>query len=171
MFKQKEIIMGLDPASTKNLGVSIIEYNKKKKDMKILEKCTFIFDGTKETKNKRLSDIKNMILEKISKYKIDKIASEKVPWGGVPFVLSQMNELMGVVKMVAWESEINFFEYAPKSMKLDIAGNGKASKKEVQDALSIMFNLSDKFSSDHESDAVAAAVTCIKREMNDERAK
>lgn len=176
------IIMGFDPAKTRNLGVSIVDYNLSSGEMNLLDRLTFVFEFENGDQDKRLVDAKNMIEEKIEKYNVSVMCSEKVPLRGFAKTLKDMNELMGVVKMIAREKEIDFFEYFPTSMKLEVAGHGQSSKEEVQNALVKIFDLKQKemiplgrknkkmlyFSSDHESDAIASVVTCIKRELKKE---
>ena len=66
--------------------------------------------------------------------------------------------------MVLASKNILVSEYAPAQVKLTIAGNGKASKREILDA--VMYNLNLNFAPkpDDSADALAIALTKLNEE-------
>ena len=66
--------------------------------------------------------------------------------------------------MVFGSRKIKVSEYAPSQVKLTIAGSGKASKKEIIEA--VMFNLYLKYppKPDDSADALAIALTKLNEE-------
>ena len=66
--------------------------------------------------------------------------------------------------MVFAAKRIKVSEYAPSQVKLTIAGSGKASKKEVIQA--VMYNLNLKYAPKHDDSADALAIALTK--LNEE---
>ena len=70
----------------------------------------------------------------------------------------------GVVMMVFASKSIKVSEYAPSQVKLAIAGSGKASKKEVIEAVMCNLNLTHAPKPDDSADALAIALTKLNEE-------
>lgn len=148
-------ILGIDPASTRNMGVCVARIYKENKKMEIKERFTNIFNVTNDTKDDRFVELENVILELIKKYNIKKIIYERTIFGK-SFVMSQISENMGVTKLIAKKNDIELVPFSPKSAKLMITGSGKATKKEMMKAVNDLFGLRPKdLSSDHEADAIS----------------
>ena len=60
--------------------------------------------------------------------------------------------------------KINVSEYAPAQIKLTIAGSGKASKKEVLEAVMYNLELDNPPKPDDSADALAIALTKLNEE-------
>ena len=65
----------------------------------------------------------------------------------------------GVIMMVLASKKIPLCEYSPAQIKLTIAGSGKASKKEVLDAVMYNLDLNKPPKPDDSADALAIALT------------
>lgn len=65
----------------------------------------------------------------------------------------------GVLLLVAGINDLNCYSYTAPNVKKTIAKNGRADKKEVEDAVCKYLNLKLTFKTDHESDAVAIGLT------------
>ena len=70
----------------------------------------------------------------------------------------------GVIMMVFASKGINVSEYAPAKVKLTITGSGKASKKEVLQAVMYDLNLNFAPKPDDSADALAIALTKLHEE-------
>ena len=70
----------------------------------------------------------------------------------------------GVIMMVFASKSIKVSEYAPSQVKLTIAGSGKASKKEVIEAVMYNLNLTRAPKPDDSADALAIALTKLNEE-------
>ena len=66
--------------------------------------------------------------------------------------------------MVLASKKIKVIEYTPSQVKLTIAGSGKASKKEVIDAVMYNLNLNYAPKPDDSADALAIALTKLNEE-------
>ena len=66
--------------------------------------------------------------------------------------------------MVLASKKIKVSEYAPSQIKLTITGSGKASKKEVIDAVMYNLNLNYSPKPDDAADALAIALTKLNEE-------
>lgn len=150
------IIMGVDPASFKNMGVCVSK-SIKGKDMEILERTTFVFDVDKTTKDERFMDLYARVEAMIKKHGVEYIAFERTQFGK-PFVMSQIYESIGVVKLLAQIHGVKLIEVSPMTAKKVITGTGKAKKAEMMKKVKEHFGLSKKdLSSDHEADAIGMA--------------
>ena len=70
----------------------------------------------------------------------------------------------GVLLLVAGNNDLNCYSYTAPNVKKTIAENGRADKKEVENAVCKYLNLKLTFKTDHESDAVAIGLTHFIRE-------
>ena len=149
----ENIIMGLDPASFKNMGFCIAKDSKDL--MKILKSGTIVFDVDKETKDERFIELEKKLEGLIKEYKIQTIAFERTQFGKA-FVMSQIYETIGVIKLIAYKNCLTIKEISPMTAKKAITGNGRAKKKEIMQSVIDIFKINKKnLSSEHEADAIA----------------
>lgn len=159
-----ELYLGIDQGYA-NLGYSILD-----KDFNIIEKGNIKTDS-KKTLQERLEIIYNQIEKILIKYpEVKKAACEilftnKKLVGGRNKSSSMMktNMASGVIFLACQKHEVTMYEYSPLTVKKQLTGNGKADKKEVEEATKQLTNC-DTFKVDHESDATAIAITLIKKE-------
>ena len=72
---------------------------------------------------------------------------------------STVVQARGVIMMVLASKKIHVSEYSPAQIKLTITGSGKASKKEVLDAVMYNLELKKPPKPDDSADALAIALT------------
>lgn len=157
-----KIVLGIDPASFKNMGLCVAEIGNEK--MKILMRTTKIFNVNKDNKDERFIDIKETIDNIIDKYKVEVIVFERTKFG-LSFVMSQIYETIGVIKLESQIKGVRLIEVSPMTAKKIITGSGKAKKNEVMDCVKKEFQIEKKdLSSDHEADAIALAFYLQKAE-------
>jgi len=70
----------------------------------------------------------------------------------------------GVIMMVLASKKIHVSEYSPAQIKLTIAGSGKASKKDILDAVMYNLDLNKPPKPDDSADALAIALTKLNEE-------
>ena len=111
----------------------------------------------------RLFEVFNDLNSLIDHWKPDMAAVEKFFVYRSSTTISVV-QARGVIMMVFASKKIKVSEYAPSQVKLTIAGSGKASKKEVIEA--VMYNLNLKYSPkpDDSADALAIALTKLNEE-------
>ena len=147
-------IIGIDPGLGR-VGYGIIEIQNEKK--KFLD-CGVIETDKNKKEEERLFEIFNDLNSLIDHWKPNIAAVEKFFFYRSSTTISVV-QARGVIMMVLASKKIQVSEYAPSQVKLTIAGSGKASKKEVIEA--VMFNLDLKYAPkpDDSADALAIALT------------
>ena len=152
-------IIGLDPGLAR-LGYGIIEIEKKKK---VLLDCGVIETSKKKKEEDRLYEIFNDLNELINQWRPDLAAVEKFFFYKSSTTISVV-QARGVIMMVLASKNIPISEYSPAHIKLTIAGTGKASKKEVLEAVMYYLKLNKAPKPDDSADALAIALTKLTEE-------
>lgn len=70
----------------------------------------------------------------------------------------------GVLLLIAGNNDLDCYSYTAPNVKKTIANDGRAGKKDVENAVCNYLNLQLTFKTDHESDAVAIGLTHFIRE-------
>ena len=148
------IIIGIDPGLAR-VGYGIIEV---KRNEKTLLDCGIIETKKDHKEENRLLEIFIDLNELINKWKPDYAAVEKFFFYKSSTTISVV-QARGVIMMTLGSHGIPISEYAPAQIKLNITGSGKATKKEVLEA--VMFNLRLNYAPkpDDSADALAIALT------------
>ena len=152
-------IIGIDPGLGR-VGYGIIEIQNEKK---IFLDCGVIETNKNKEEGDRLYEIFNDLNTLIDHWKPDIAAVEKFFFYKSSTTISVV-QARGVIMMVFASKRIKVSEFAPSQVKLTIAGSGKASKKEVIEAVMYNLNLSHKPKPDDSADALAIALTKLNEE-------
>ena len=152
-------IIGIDPGLGR-VGYGIIEIQS--------EKTKFLDCGVIETcKNKkeeeRLFEIFNDMNTLLDYWSPDMAAVEKFFFYKSSTTISVV-QARGVIMMALASHKIEVSEYTPSQVKLTIAGSGKASKREVIEAVMYNLNLNYAPKPDDSADALAIALTKLNEE-------
>ena len=147
-------IIGIDPGLAR-VGYGIIEVNK---DKKVLLDCGVIETSKKQKEEYRLYEIFNDLNTLIDQWKPDIAAVEKFFFYRSSTTISVV-QARGVIMMVLASKKIHVSEYSPAQIKLTIAGSGKASKKDILDAVMNNLDLNKPPKPDDSADALAIALT------------
>ena len=152
-------IIGIDPGLGR-VGYGIIETQNEKK--KFLD-CGVIETDKNQKEEDRLFEIFNDLNSLIDHWEPDMAAVEKFFFYRSSTTISVV-QARGVIMMALASKKIQVNEYSPSQVKLTIAGSGKASKKEVIEA--VMYNLNLKYAPkpDDSADALAIALTKLNEE-------
>tara|TARA_Y100000589_G_scaffold321559_1_gene353125 strand:+ start:262 stop:732 length:471 start_codon:yes stop_codon:yes gene_type:complete len=155
------IIIGIDPGLAR-VGYGIIEINK---EDKFLLDCGIIETSKNRKEEDRLHEIYQDLRELINKWKPKYAAVEKFFFYKSSTTISVV-QARGVIMMTLGSFGIPISEYAPAQIKLTITGSGKASKKEVLEA--VMYSLKLKYAPkpDDSADALAIALTKFNELIN-----
>ena len=152
-------IIGIDPGLGR-VGYGIIETHHEKK--KLLD-CGVIETNKTNKEEDRLYEIFNDLNTLVDRWKPDMAAVEKFFFYKSSTTISVV-QARGVIMMVLASKKIKVSEYAPSQIKLTIAGSGKASKKEVIEAVMYNLNLNYAPKPDDSADALAIALTKLNEE-------
>ena len=155
------IIIGIDPGLAR-VGYGIIEINK---EDKFLLDCGIIETSKNRKEEDRLHEIYQDLRALINKWKPKYAAVEKFFFYKSSTTISVV-QARGVIMMTLGSFGIPISEYAPAQIKLTITGSGKASKKEVLEA--VMYSLKLKYAPkpDDSADALAIALTKFNELIN-----
>lgn len=147
------IILGIDPGS-RFLGYAAIEVDRNRQ-MKPLEYGVLKFDAKAELTH-RLLEIGNGIRDLMISYKPQHMSIEKIFLGKNADSAFKLGHARGVVIYEALSAGCEIFEYATRSVKKGITGNGGAEKDHVRMVLQNLLKLQPVKSLDA-SDALAMA--------------
>ena len=152
-------IIGIDPGLAR-VGYGIIEVKNEKKR---LIDCGVIETYKNKKEEERLYEIYKDLNILIDRWKPDVAAVEKFFFYRSSTTISVV-QARGVIMMVLASKKIKVSEYAPAQIKLTITGTGKASKKEVLEAVMYNLKLSYAPKPDDSADALAIALTKLNEE-------
>ena len=147
-------IIGIDPGLAR-VGYGIIEIEDEKK---ILLDCGVIETNKNKQEEYRLYEIFKDLNELINHWNPNIAAVEKFFFYRSSTTISVV-QARGVIMMVLASNKIQVSEYSPAQIKLTVAGSGKATKKEVLDAVMYELKLKKAPKPDDSSDALAIALT------------
>ena len=147
-------IIGIDPGLAR-VGYGIIEIENEKK---ILLDCGVIETDKDKKEEDRLHEIFTDLNELINHWNPNVAAVEKFFFYRSSTTISVV-QARGVIMMVLASKKIDVSEYSPAQIKLTIAGSGKASKKDILDAVMYSLDLDKPPKPDDSADALAIAIT------------
>jgi len=155
------IILGIDPG-TAMTGFGLIQCLKG--EMKLLEK------GSIKTSNHHDSSYRlNLIYEEVvglmKNHQPEILAIESLFFNTNAKSALAVGQAIGVIKLAAARGKIKVFEYPPSKIKMELVGNGRAEKSEVQSKVRKALHLRKIPRPTHAADALAVAI-CHWLEMN-----
>ena len=155
------VIIGIDPGLAR-VGFGII---KVKNNNKILLDCGIIETQKHLKEENRLLEIYTDLKELIHKWEPDCAAVEKFFFYKSSTTISVV-QARGVIMMTLGSFNIPISEYAPAQIKLTITGSGKATKKDVLEAVMYSLKLDYAPKPDDSADALAIALTKFNELIN-----
>lgn len=148
-------ILGVDPALTIT-GYGVVEFTKNK--LFLLE-AGIIKTSTRQLIQERLKKIYQGITDLILEVKPDVMVLEKLyAHYHHPTTAYILGQARGVICLTSAEANIPLVEYSATRMKKAIAGNGLASKYQVQRMVADLLNLGRLPKYDDVTDALALAI-------------
>jgi len=153
-METEKIILGIDPG-TMVMGFGLIQ--QQGKNIHLL--C---MDVVKLNKLENQALKLRMIFEKtlgiIEQYHPDELAIEAPFFGKNVQSMLKLGRAQGVAMAAALYRDLPIFEYAPRTIKQTITGNGSASKEQVSKMLQAMLKFEEMPKYFDATDALAAAV-------------
>ena len=148
------IILGIDPG-TNLMGFGVIQAGGKNP--------AYLDMGVIDLKKSgdaymKLGKILESTLELIDRYLPDEVAIEAPFYGKNVQSMLKLGRAQGVAIAAVLSRDIPVVEYAPRKIKLAIAGAGDASKEQVAGMLARMFNLKEIPKNLDATDGLAVAV-------------
>lgn len=146
------IIIGIDPG-IRRTGFGVIKKNGK---LSILS-CGTITPPANESMAERLKYLHNDVLELINRHKPDLLVVESTFHQKNVKSALILGQAKGAILLAAANSNIPSTEFAPRKVKSAVAGNGSATKEQVQFMVQRIFNIENMPKEYDVSDALAIA--------------
>ena len=153
-METEKIILGIDPG-TIVMGYGLVQ--QKGKELSILRMGVLKLSKL-DNQALKLKRIFERMLEIIEEYKPDEMAIEAPFYGKNVQSMLKLGRAQGVAMAAALYRDIPIFEYAPRTIKQTITGNGSASKEQVSKILQAMLRFEEVPEFFDATDALAAAV-------------
>jgi crossover junction endodeoxyribonuclease RuvC len=157
------IVLGIDPG-TARMGCAVLKVSKTS-DKPELVYSHVITTPTEMLTEARLLVLFNEVSKIAQKYKLDKLAIEKLFFNTNVTTAISVGQARGVALLVAAQHKLEVFEYTALQAKLILTGYGRADKKDMQKAVKEHLHLEDIIKSDDANDAVAMALCYFKKEI------
>ncbi len=149
-----KIILGIDPG-TIVMGYGVIRQQGKKIEV---IRMGVLKLGRLDNQALKLKRIFERVLELVNEYKPDEMAIEAPFYGKNVQSMLKLGRAQGVAMAAALYRDIPIFEYAPRTIKQTITGNGSASKEQVAKMLQNLLNFNEIPEFLDATDALAVAV-------------
>jgi len=127
-LKNLDKILGIDPG-THITGYGVIQ---NKNPQPILLACDRITVSAKQPLVHRLEVVFHQISKIIDQFRPGCVVVEEAFYGKNVKTILALSQLRGVILLSASLAKVKIFEYAPRSIKFSVTGNGAASKEQVQ---------------------------------------
>lgn len=160
-MRSEEIILGIDPG-TRILGFGVVSVCKGAVTRKS-KKVNLVDFGIVNLKKEGthflvLQKIIAEVSKLIRKYKPACIAIEAPFYGKNPQVMLKLGRAQGAAISAGLLKDIPIFEYAPRSVKLAVVGNGSATKEQVSQMVQSMLGFKCEVKYLDATDALAIAL-------------
>lgn len=158
------LILGIDPG-TATTGFGVIRCWQKK--IKLIDHGS-IKTSKDNPPPQRLDLIYRQVLALLRGHKPQIMAMESLFFNRNVKSATAVGQAMGVIKLAAARKKVRVIDYPPLKIKMILAANGRASKKEVQEKVKKVLGLKEIPRPNHAADALAVAI-CHWREKKKEK--
>ena len=149
------IILGIDPGIA-IMGYGVLEVNGNR--YKVLENGV-VTTSSKTKTPKRLKILYDNLNDIIKQYKPDEFAIEELFFNQNVKTAITVGHARGVQVLCAQVNNLPIYEYTPLQIKQAITGFGRAYKKQMQETVTTLLNLSEIPKPDDAADALAVSLT------------
>lgn len=157
-------ILGIDPGTAKT-GYAIIEVKNGSMHPHIYE-CACIDTPAGIDMSIRLKQLHDNLFDIIEQYSPDLMVVEKLFFNTNVKTAITVGQARGIPLLIAGHKKMLVFEYTALQAKLVVAGYGRASKKEMQEAVRIHMGLKEVIKPDDANDAMAMALCYLDKEYD-----
>lgn len=149
------VILGIDPGIA-IMGYGVLEV--KGNIYKVLENGV-ITTSAKTKTPERLKILYNNLDDIIKEFKPDEFAIEELFFNQNVKTAITVGHARGVQVLCAQINNLPIYEYTPLQIKQSITGFGRANKKQMQETVTTLLNLSEIPKPDDAADALAVSLT------------
>lgn len=150
-------VLGVDPGIERT-GYAILEYNL---NNYLPHSYGIITTSKNIDKSKRIQTIFDDLQNLLNKYNPDFIVVESLIFYKNVKTALVVSEVRGVIFLLSAINNIPLYEYTPLQVKTAVTGYGRASKKQIENAIRIILNLNEIPKPDDVSDALAISICGI----------
>lgn len=149
------VILGIDPGIA-IMGYGVLEV--RGNSYKVLENGV-ITTSAKTKTPERLKILYNNLDDIIKEFKPDEFAIEELFFNQNVKTAITVGHARGVQVLCAQINNLPIYEYTPLQIKQAITGFGRANKKQMQETVTTLLNLSEIPKPDDAADALAVSLT------------
>jgi crossover junction endodeoxyribonuclease RuvC len=148
------IILGIDPGYA-IVGTGVVDYLGNRFELR--EARAIVTQAGTEFA-RRLCAIYEGVAGLLAEHKPAAMAIEKLYFNTNTTTAIDVAQARGVILLAAARAAVPVFEYTPLQVKQSVVGYGRAEKKQVQDMIRLLLNLSACPKPDDVADALASAI-------------
>ena len=156
------IVLGIDPGETL-IGIGVIE--KQGSELCLVNYECIEVESKKETAEK-LEEINKKLSVIIKKYKPELVGIESLFFFKNQKTVIRVAQARGVLLLVCKQHNLKILEFTPLQAKQAVACYGRADKKQVQEMVKAILNLSEVPKPDDAADALALAICAANTSEN-----
>jgi crossover junction endodeoxyribonuclease RuvC len=150
-------VLGIDPG-IRSTGYAIVDYAKSRYRLVVHGVNT---TDSKHEKPLRLNTIYDEMAQVIAAYAPREAGMESLFFARNVSSALSVSEARGVLMVCLHKNGVGLSEYTPNAIKQAVTGSARAEKKTVQEFVRLLLGLDSIPKTDHEADAIAAAITHI----------
>jgi crossover junction endodeoxyribonuclease RuvC len=148
-------ILGIDPGVA-TTGWAIVDFSK---TINVVD-FGVITTSKEHSQQERLFEIYNDLSDIVVKFKPDMAGIELLIFNNNAKTAMNVGEARGIALLLLRQMDIETMQFTPPQIKRSIAGSGRADKKQVQENVKRICNLSTLPTPDDAADAIAIAICC-----------
>jgi len=148
-------VLGIDPALVGATGYGVVEVAGPAARMLRFGALRF---AARADFPARLRGIHEMVMQLVKEFTPDAIAVESVFAALNVRTALKLAEVRGVILLAAAQAQIPSHSYSPREVKASIAGNGSASKQQMQQMIKAQLGLCEEPEPADAADALAVAL-------------
>lgn len=154
------IVLGIDPG-TAEMGAGVVRRNGKRVEY-LFHTC--IKTPIKDSQEKRLYTLNQKVVKIIKKYKPCVVAIESLFFFSNAKSVNAVGQAIGAVMIAAAQEKIKVKLYSPPRIKKELAGYGRATKRQLQSVVRKALHKRKLLRPTHAADALAVALCHLKQE-------
>ncbi len=150
------LLLGVDPGYDR-CGIAVVEHIQGVRETLVYSVCETTVRGSPF--EERLVSVGNALRDCIQTFKPTMCAIEKVYFTSNQKTAMHVAEVRGACLYIARSHGLTIQEFTPNEIKVAIAGDGRADKKQVTYMVDKLIRIEKKITYDDEYDAIAVALT------------
>ena len=152
-MKPDRIVFGIDPGLARCGWAAV---NNGSGPVLVAAGC--LTTSPRNTESQRLKILAGRLRSLIKEYRPDVVALERLFFAKNSSTAMAVGQARGIAVLIAAEAGLTVCEFAPTAIKLAVAGDGRADKRQVQKMVMLLLGLKQAPKYDDTVDALAVAL-------------